>query len=147
MLLHQFELFWSQFSGLEQNRIRNADLADIVQLCGGLEGLQLCCGKPEFITNDAGIASDADDMVPRVIVAKFRRAGQTVNDLHSGLLQIGRSLANGTLKFFRVTKELILISLDVQDIADASQQFTPMNRFGQQVRGSAFERFELGLIC
>src|SRR5258708_4408734 len=79
MLLHDLVLFRRQLSRLEQNRVGDADLADVMELGRGFEYIERGRCQPQFIADDAGISSDPQDMLARVIIAKLRRAGQTLN--------------------------------------------------------------------
>src|SRR5882724_2249974 len=63
MLLHDFVFFRSEFAGLQQNGIGNSDLADVVQLRGRLENLELRFRESELFSDDAGVASDPDDVL------------------------------------------------------------------------------------
>ena len=73
MLLHFLELLRSQFSGLEQDLIRNSDLADIMQFRCLFEYIKRSNTHAESLTDNAGVPSDTDDVAASIVVPEFGR--------------------------------------------------------------------------
>ena len=84
MGLHMLEFFRRQPGGLEQNRVRYADLADVVQRGRVVQVVNKRVVNPvrvgrtraERPRKGLAIAAGAFDMLARVVVAAFREIGQ-----------------------------------------------------------------------
>ena len=92
--LHQFEFFVGEPSRLQQNRVGDADLADVVQLSGVFQQVGGVADDAELLADQAGVTADAHDVKARIVVAILGRAGQHQADLAVGLLQLPRPLAD-----------------------------------------------------
>ena len=63
------EFFVGQFAWLEQNAIRNTDLADVVKQSGHHDSVQVRIGEAQTHTNRAGIRSHAAAVTTGIEIA------------------------------------------------------------------------------
>ena len=84
MPLHPFVLLLLQLVGFQQDRIRYCNLADIVESRGQLQRLGRLLAFAELPSNEAGVATDTQDVTPRFVIAVLRCFGQTVDGFALG---------------------------------------------------------------
>jgi hypothetical protein len=73
VLLHLVELFGRELGRFSKDRVRDGDLADVVQRRRVADVLGLEEGKPHALGQDAGEAAHAAQMAPRVLLIAILR--------------------------------------------------------------------------
>ena len=87
VVLHFLELRGSQLSGFHQDRIGDAQLADVVHGRGVTDAFHLGVGKPQPLGQDGRVAAHAMDVHGRVVVLVFGRDRQAEDGIQVGVLQ------------------------------------------------------------
>ncbi|GJE42575.1 hypothetical protein AEGHOMDF_1747 [Methylobacterium soli] len=87
--LHLRPLLRGQRPGLEQDAVRNADLADIVHGRGQRDVVGLALGEAEPLRDRDGAARHPGEVVARIVVAELGREHQALDDLALARLRFG----------------------------------------------------------
>ena len=91
--LHQLELLGGQLAQLQQDRIRNADLADVVQRRRAADQRHLRVGQSDLPREQRRHLADPLGVLPGVVVAELRRPRQPLDDLDLRRLELARAVA------------------------------------------------------
>ena len=83
MVLNGFKLFRSQLIRFVQNRVRNANLTNIMELSCVLKIDDFFASEAELFCDDRSVATDTNYVLPRFIISNLRRAGQALDGLPS----------------------------------------------------------------
>ena len=121
MRLHLPELLGSQLAGLQQDRIGDTDLSDIMQHRGQQQVIAPLTALADFLSQDLGITTDTDGMLAGLVIAPFPSSGQAVNDLNLSPSEFRRPLPNLLLKYLGLIREILLMSTQHECIADSRQ--------------------------
>src|SRR5262245_48127083 len=76
MTAHHCELFGGQLGGLQQNRIRHADFANVVKITATAQGMEVVGTKPKRVSQLHGEPRQPFTMSVRVRIACFDRQRQ-----------------------------------------------------------------------
>ena len=79
MFLHDLELVRGELVGLQQDAVGNADLAHVVQRGRMRDQFHGLFVQAQFPGDDFGVASHADHVPARLVVAVFRGPGQAMD--------------------------------------------------------------------
>ena len=139
VLLHDLPFVGSELARLEQDRIRDADLADVVERRSDEQPFQEFLVQTQLLADDAAVGGDADDVVAGFLVAKFGRLGQPPDDFQADLAQFLRPLRHPLLEVGVVLLELVVTFLETQRVGDAGHQVVGIGRLGQEVGCPRFQ--------
>jgi hypothetical protein len=92
---HLRELVGGQAAGLEQDAIRDGDLADVVQRSGLAQQRELALGHAERRADAHGQLGDARRVLAGVVVAVLGREREALDDLQLGVLHEQASVLVG----------------------------------------------------
>ena len=79
----------------------------------------------------------------RFVIAVFRRAGECLHESATRGHEFGGARPHLPLQLHRIVRQVVVVRLDHQGIADPQHQFTRIHRFGQEVGRAEFEGFLL----
>ena len=72
---HPLKLFVGELVRLEQDRVADADFADVVEPRGGVEELHLVLGPAQGVGDGGSVPADAPRVLARDVVAVFSGDG------------------------------------------------------------------------
>ena len=98
--LHDAAFLVREGSGLEQDRIRNSDLSNVVKRRRATNQIDLARRQSNSCCNQRGEVSDPVRMLACIIVPKFSCSRQALEDLHLSLLELARTLGDSVLECF-----------------------------------------------
>src|ERR1700694_2868777 len=146
MRLDRRELLLGQSRGLEQDPVRNPDLADVVQRRRALDHLHLRSAKPNRIGQQTTRTTDPPRVLLRSVVAKFGRERQPAEHLEARVLEIASPLSHLLLETRVVITQPTMQLLDLEQIPYSQKQLELTERLSQEVAGTAVERSLLDLF-
>ena len=140
MLLHHREFFRREPSRLEQDVVRDAQLADVVHRCGHHQRIDEVARVAELARDERRVLRHALDVGAGLGITKLRctrqagdRLAFAVEDRRGGLAHfVGedfRALAAGQMRFAQL-----------EHVAHARLELAPVDRLGQEVAGAAIQR-------
>ena len=129
------EFFGGQLARLEQDRIRQPDLAHVVKLCGQAEHVCVRFGKTQLAGQDRHVPPDADDVAAGGVVAIFRGAGEAEDHLQPRDFQLGRARPHLLLELLGIAGQVIVMRLDDQRVANTRDQVVGIDRLGKEIGG------------
>ena len=126
MLLDNCILFLGEFCRFVQNRIRNSDFADIMQIGGLLEVLHIFVTPVKRFREAGGIFRNTEGMSFRVFILRFQRSGEHLHDLQRDFLQLLLTLT----KFIFLTRRFQFVDMPdgANDIDEKKNQRPHSNK-------------------
>jgi hypothetical protein len=143
--LHRGELDRRERSWLQQDRVWDADLADVVEWCGAAQQLHRLGIAVQLLGQQAGQQPHALGVPPGRVVAELRCPRQAVEDVAAGRLQLLRSLADQRLEAVVVVAQLPVQPARSQQVLDPQPDLVGLERLGDEVLGAPRERLLLRL--
>jgi hypothetical protein len=129
-----------QLGGLEQDLVRDADLADVVQRRGELDGLHLLAVQADGGGDEARVARHADQVVAGLLVAELARAGEAQQRLLLALPHFARRILDHVLEQAAPVLERELLAAQGEQVAAARQAFARVHRLGEEIGDAGVER-------
>ena len=111
------------------------DLAHVVQRGRVLDEFDELGVQAHAAGDDFRVATHADHVTARLVVAIFRRPGQAVNQLQPRGGQFGGPALNLFGQFAGVVLQMVVVRLDHEGVAHADHEFGGVHRFAQEIRG------------
>ena len=139
MHLHHGELGVGERTGLEQHRVGNAHLADVVQRRGPADKLHVVRGQRHGARQPAGQLADTARVVARVFVAVLGGARQPVEHLVARLLEFLRTQPDDAFQGAVVLEQLAVQRAGLQQVTDAQHDLDRVERLGPDVAGTQLQ--------
>jgi hypothetical protein len=130
----------SSLAGLSRIWSGNADLADVVQRRGELDGLGLVAVEPDRARDEARIARHADQVVARLLVAELAGAGQPEQRLLLALAHLARGVLHHVLEQAPAVLERELLPAQGKQVAATRQALARVDRLGEEIGDARVER-------
>ena len=148
MSLHHGELFGIELFMAVEDRVGDADLAHVVQLCGQFQHFHVGGAESQFAGDNPGIAAYPHHVLAGDVVPVFRRAGKAMDDFFPGGCQFRGPFADLLLQLLGVVGQAFLVSLRGQGVADAGNQIVRIDRLGKKIGRAQIQcvslRFRVG---
>ncbi len=125
VLLDVLELVGSELAGLEEHRVGDPDLADVVEERGLADERDVVFGKPECRRDLSGGLTDASGVLLGLVVVVVGGEREPLDRLLPRLLELPGSLRDGPLQPLLVALLALLEQLAVGDVAADHDQLTP----------------------
>ena len=93
----------------------------------------------QLLGDDADVPTDAHDVVGRFVVAVFCRSGQRLHESATRSHEFGGPRPDLPLQLHGVVRQVVVVGLDHQGIADPQHQFAGVHGLRQEVGGAEFE--------
>src|SRR5690606_21641480 len=122
------ELAW-----LEEDVVRDADFAEIVQRRGAADRLDRRFVEAERPRESRGVDADALRVPTRAVVAVLGRPGQAVEDLDPGLVELGRALPDRVLESLVLLEEPTVHEARLEEVADPEQDLRRVERLRKEI--------------
>ena len=139
----QGELIRRELSELQQDRVGNADLPHIVQGGRTPDERHLRVREPDLLREERRHLTDALGVVPGIVVAELRRAGEPLDNLNLRRLELAGALAHLGLEHLVLALDLEVEEPRLQEGADAEQHLVRMERLADEVLRAARQRLTL----
>ena len=137
---HHRALGIAQTSRLEQDLVRNADLADVVQRRRQLDGLGLVALQPDRVGNEARVARHAHQVIARFLVAELARARQAHERLLLPVAHLARGVVDHGFQQAPPVLQRQLLPAQRQQVAAARHAFARVHRLDEEVGDAGVER-------
>jgi hypothetical protein len=124
---------------LEQDRIRDADLADVVQRRSARDQLVRVSGEAQHLTDAACDAADAKCVAARLVVAELRSPRQAIQDLEPRFLELLGPLGDALLERRVVLPHLLVQESRLEQVANPQTDFGRTKWLRKEVAGSGGE--------
>jgi hypothetical protein len=108
--LDLLELLVGEPAALEQERVGDADLAEVVQRGGAADEVALAGGQVELGGDEPGQPADPAGVLTRVVVAQLGGLRQAVEDLELGALDLCGALVHPALELVAVLQRADLVA-------------------------------------
>jgi hypothetical protein len=133
MRLDDVELARRERRRLQEDRVGDADLADVVEGRGALDRPRVRLGQAERAREEAGEPADATGVLAGVVVAVLGGTREALDDLEVRAVEGPRPLEDGLLELLLLALELrVQLPCDEQ-VADPEQRFDAVERLGEEV--------------
>ena len=129
MGLHLLPLLGGEPAQLQQDRVRDGELADVVQRCRLPELLHLACGEPELLAEEDSCPADPLCVLERLVVAVLGRERKPVQGLEPGVVELPGALLQlrGAL-LYRLLENRLVVQLrllplpELREVADDADE-------------------------
>ena len=139
--LDELELGLAEGSRLEQDRVGDPDLPDVVEGRRAGDELGVAPLEPERMGEQPRQPSDAARVLARVVVAILGREREPVENLEPGVLELLRAFADASLELASLLFEQEVAEAGLQQVADPQHDLDGVERLGEKVPGPHRERF------
>ncbi len=143
--LHRRELRRGVLAGLEEQLVRDADLADVVQPRGLADEDGLRRVDAELEGEQLARAPDPVGVLPRRVVAVLGREREAVEHLVLGVLELARALEHALVQEVVGALELDAQVARLQEVAHAQQDLRDVDRLREEITRSERQRAALRL--
>ena len=140
VLLHHRELVGVEPPGLEQDAVRDADLADVVHRRGLQQQLLLVCRQAQVGRDQLGVMRHAQDVGAGFGVAEFGRLAQAQHGVALARQDFRRGLAHFVGQPFGAVGECVARRAERQHVLRACQELHFVHWLGQEVVGANVQR-------
>ncbi len=140
MALHIGEFVVGQLCRLVQNGIDDSDFSHVVKRRGEFEQFAPGRRKAHLPGNDAGIESNALNVLARFVVAIIGRSSQAVNHFHARDRQLFGSLANDLFKLLVLEPQILLVVPGGDRVAHPRDQVGRIDRLREKVAHAEIKR-------
>ena len=126
VLLHQLEFSWRQRRRFQQERVWNANLADVMEIPAAVEGGKVLSGASEHGAERDGVVREPFAVAVGVLIAGFDDEGKAAQDLFGGV-------------------EVVGVLLEPYERRDPRLEFLGIERLADEVIGARLEAANLVL--
>ncbi len=144
--LDEAELVGRELAELQQDRIRDADLPDVVQGGRAADELHLGLRQAELFGEQGGHLAHPVRMLAGVVVAELGRPREPLDDLGLRRLQLARALAHLGLEQLVVVLDLQVQEPRFEQRADPQQHLVGVKRLADEVLCPPRQGFALGFL-
>ncbi len=138
--LDLLELLDRELPQLQEDGVGDADLADVVQRGRAPDEQDLPVAQPEMPRQEGRHLPDALGVLPRLVVAELRRAGEPLDDLVLRRLEVARALPHLRLEDLVLALHLEVQEARLEQRADPQHHLVGVERLGDEVFRPAQER-------
>ncbi len=143
--LDERELCFGELPELQQDRVGDSDLADVVQGRRTTDQGHCCVGQPDLPRDQGGHAAHAFRVLSRVVVAELRGTCQAFDDLDLRRFELAGPLADLRLEHLVLALDLKIQEARFEQRADPEQDLVAVERFVDEVLGAARQRLSTDL--
>ena len=137
---HHLPLGVVELALLQQDMVGDADLADVVQRRGELDGLRLVVFEAERPGDQARVARHADQVIAGLLIAELARPRKPQQRFLFPLAHVLGRVLDHVLEQAPPVLERELLAAQRQQVPAARQAFARVDRLGQEVGDPGIER-------
>ena len=126
--------------------VGDADLADVVQRRRAPDERHLRVRQSDLPREQRRHLPDALSVLPGIVVAKLRCAGEPLDDLDLRRLQLARAIPHLRFEDLVLTLDLQIEEPRLEQRVDPEQHFVAVERLVQEVLGAARQRLAFRLL-
>ena len=147
MGLDDLALFGGERARLEQDRVGDRELADVMQGSGPAHASDRLGRKSQPGGEQRRRVADALRVLVGVVIAVLRGQRQPLNHLQASVIELMRALLDPVLQVVSVRLELELKLSQLEEVRDAQTHLLGIKWLGQEVARAERQRLVLGLVA